>query len=129
MRVLDSDFLIDVLNNEEEAIFKVHEIMTGEEPFVTTVINAQEVLVGAFSRTKSDLEVTLHFLQEIPILDYTFNDSIEVSQLQNHLLRKGSPIGNFDGIIAGICLAHHATLVTRNKKHFSCVPGLNIEEW
>jgi tRNA(fMet)-specific endonuclease VapC len=34
-----------------------------------------------------------------------------------------------DLIIACICLAHDATLVTRNVKDFKNVPGLKIENW
>ena len=41
----------------------------------------------------------------------------------------GTPLGAIDYQIAGIALAHRATLVTRNKKEFDRVPGLKVEDW
>ncbi len=38
-------------------------------------------------------------------------------------------IGRADLLIASIALAHRATLVTRNVKHFRAVTNLNVENW
>ena len=45
------------------------------------------------------------------------------------LRRKGTPLEDADILIAGIALAHDATLVTRNTKHFARVEGLRLEDW
>ena len=42
---------------------------------------------------------------------------------------KGQPIGPLDNLIAGIALAHGATLVTRNLREFSRVPRLAVVDW
>jgi len=38
-------------------------------------------------------------------------------------------IGTMDLKIAAIALAHNATVLTRNVKDFSLVPGLHVEDW
>lgn len=38
-------------------------------------------------------------------------------------------IGRADLVIAAIALAHRATLVTRNLRHFRQVPGLQVDNW
>lgn len=38
-------------------------------------------------------------------------------------------IGRADLLIASIALAHRATLVTRNLRHFRQIPGLNTDNW
>ncbi|MBV9125911.1 MAG: type II toxin-antitoxin system VapC family toxin [Planctomycetes bacterium] len=43
--------------------------------------------------------------------------------------KKFKKIGRADLLIAAITLAHRATLVTRNLKHFRQVPGLQVENW
>ena len=42
---------------------------------------------------------------------------------------QGVRIGTMDLKIACICLAHDATLLTRNVRDFSQVPGLRFENW
>lgn len=41
----------------------------------------------------------------------------------------GTPLGPIDYLVAGIALEHRATLVTRNTREFSRVPGLSIVDW
>lgn len=38
-------------------------------------------------------------------------------------------IGRADLLIASIALAHRATLVTRNVRHFRPIAGLTVENW
>jgi len=45
------------------------------------------------------------------------------------LVREGTPIGDFDAMIAAHALALDVTLVTNNTKHFSRVHGLRIDNW
>ncbi len=40
------------------------------------------------------------------------------------LRARGLLIGDFDLLIAAMALVHHSTLVTRNVRHFSRIPGL-----
>ena len=45
------------------------------------------------------------------------------------LLKSLKKIGRPDLLIGCIALAHRATLVTRNVRHFRQIPGLMIENW
>ena len=45
------------------------------------------------------------------------------------LAEQGSPIGEFDALIAAHAIALEVTLVTNNTKHFSRVEGLKIVNW
>lgn len=47
-----------------------------------------------------------------------------------HRLKRELPrIGTMDLKIAAICLAHDATLLTRNVADFQHIPGLRVENW
>ncbi len=128
MNVLDSDFLIALLRKNPEVLGKLGELTARDEPTATTVFNAHEVLRGAME-TKHNAEVTARFLRSLRILPYDFEAMRHALDVINDLKRKGTPIGLFDELVAGICRAANATIVTRNIKHFSCVPGLRVERW
>lgn len=46
-----------------------------------------------------------------------------------HLEGRRVPIGPLDNLIAGVALAHRATLVTRNKREFSRLSDLAVIDW
>jgi tRNA(fMet)-specific endonuclease VapC len=50
-------------------------------------------------------------------------------QIRAQLRQAGTPIGDFDEMIAAHALALDATLVTDNVRHFERIPGLGIENW
>lgn len=50
-------------------------------------------------------------------------------RLRAGLRLQGTPIGDFDEMIAAHALSLGAVLVTNNVRHFSRVPGLEIENW
>lgn len=49
--------------------------------------------------------------------------------LRASLEAAGTPIGHCDLFIASTALAHNLTVVTRNVREFSRVPGLLVEDW
>jgi hypothetical protein len=53
----------------------------------------------------------------------------EASDLMASRRRKGRPGELRDTMIAGIVLAHHAALATRNKAHFDDIPATIINPW
>lgn len=50
-------------------------------------------------------------------------------QLRARLRRAGTPIGDFDEMIAAHALSLGAVLVTANVRHFERVEGLVVENW
>jgi tRNA(fMet)-specific endonuclease VapC len=49
--------------------------------------------------------------------------------IRAHLQHAGTPIGNYDLLIAAHALQEGFTLVTNNTKEFNRVPGLKVENW
>ena len=63
------------------------------------------------------------------IADWTSECTDQFAMTQSSLLKKGTPIGFTDAMIASHALINDATLVTNNQKHFSQVAGIKLENW
>jgi predicted nucleic acid-binding protein len=48
------------------------------------------------------------------------------AHIRGNLRQQGLIIGDFDILIGATALHHNLTLVTRNRKHYERIPGLNI---
>jgi tRNA(fMet)-specific endonuclease VapC len=98
------------------------EILRGRFDFLLKADNAQ------------NLEKALHWLNESENLlaqhliigfDKHFLTKLEKFRYGS----KFRKIGRADLLIASICLANFAVLVTRNVKHFKHFPNLEVENW
>jgi len=45
------------------------------------------------------------------------------------LERAGTPLDDFDLIVAACAITHNLVLVTHNIKHFNRIEGLTIQDW
>ena len=71
----------------------------------------------------------LDVTSRLKVLDFNPEGARRAGQIKAHLQRIGAPIGPYDLLIAGIALAHDLTVVTRNTREFSRVPGLRVDNW
>ncbi len=65
----------------------------------------------------------------IHLLPFGKQEALSAALIRASLEKKGQPIGPFDLLIAGTALANNATLVTHNKKEFSKINALPLEDW
>ncbi len=136
MKLLDTDIL---------TLFFAGNTAVGErlrretDSITTSVITRIEVLRGRFEALmKADNGTQLERAQQRLLAaerDLTAFTTIPVdgaSAAWFDKLRKQKrlkKIGRADLLIASITLAHRATLVTRNVRHFRQVPGVAVENW
>ena len=125
--LLDSNVLIGLLKGHQGLLAKVqqYEVST---VFLSAIV-LHELAFGAFNGNKPDFNLRRLEGMAFPQLPFDRHDAIAAGELRAHLRRLGTPIGNFDTLIAGQALARGMTLVTHNTREFSRVPGLQLEDW
>lgn len=69
------------------------------------------------------------FLVPVQLLPFDSRCADHAATLRAKLDTAGTPIGPHDTLIAATALRHGATLVTRNVREFSRVPGLKWVNW
>ncbi|EDN69535.1 PilT-like protein [Beggiatoa sp. PS] len=90
-----------------------------------------ELLYGARASQRKDenLDKVYQFLRIVNVVDFDQACAEQYSHIRASLRKKGRPTGETDALIAAIALAHNATLVTDNIKHFQHIDGLILENW
>lgn len=123
MLVADSDVLIDFLKGYASARF---EEALEDGIVVTTTVSRFEIIAGAI--TRQGLLSALELLEGIPHLEFDAAAADAAASVDQQLRAGGISLPTADTLIAGTALAAGLPLLTRNRKHFERVPGLQLEE-
>lgn len=136
MTLLDTASLSVLMSGHVRLTERVSE---AEKPIGITIVTRIEVLQGRFASilTAADgrqlllaqqwLERNEAYMQALNVVPIDAESAERFDALREH--RKLKKIGRADQLTASVALAHRATLVSRNIRHFRQVPGLNVENW
>jgi tRNA(fMet)-specific endonuclease VapC len=75
------------------------------------------------------LAALAQLLQPMQRLAFDSACAAQAARIRAELEARGTPIGPHDILIAATALRHQSTLVTRNVREFSRVPGLQWLNW
>jgi tRNA(fMet)-specific endonuclease VapC len=137
MHLLDTDTLTYLHAGHQRVVRRLREL--DDQNVGTTIITKIELLRGRFEfmlkaasgtdllRAQQWLVRTEELLAEILIIPMDEAAAIEFDRLR--VARRLRRIGRADLLIANISLAHRATLVTRNVRHFQQIPRLIVTNW
>ncbi len=126
--LLDTDTCIYFINGKFGLKEKLQTI--GKQRLFISEITIAELKFGAENSQKVEynrkvVEKFIKASQVIPIAG-----SIDIYAREKARLRKqGTPIDDFDLLIASIAIANKMILLTRNEKHFKRINNLEYENW
>jgi tRNA(fMet)-specific endonuclease VapC len=69
------------------------------------------------------------FLLPLNLINLDRSSAMEAATIRAQLEKKGTPIGPYDLLIAGLARSRDMTLVTNNTKEFERIVGLYLENW
>lgn len=125
MTVADTDVLIDALRGSEPVATRIGRELRART-LATTAVSAFELLSGA--RTEGEQNKVGLLLAALTVLEFDERAAEAASAARRALEKAGRGIGMADYLIAGICIARDAPLLTRNREHFERIPGLVLGE-
>ena len=118
--LIDTDVMIDVSRGNTNAASYLDSL---SDPAIS-IITAQELIVGA--RDKRDLVGIDSLVSTYPVMHI---DSA-IGQLAYDLLKRyarSDGLRTFDSLIAATAIEQGCALVSRNRKHFAMIEGLQLE--
>lgn len=139
MWILDTDHVSQVLRGDPKVIAQLSKC---SQQTSTTIITVQEIFNGWVTTLNQPnarrdeilyqyhrLWLAIEFLKNLPILEFdepAFKQYEALLVSNPHLRKKHL---QKDLRIASIALVRGATVVTRNRRDFEQVPGLQFEDW
>ncbi len=133
LELLDTTFLIDLVNNDSGALAKAKDMdMNGIVP-VLSVISSHEYLFGVHLRYRNDKKVlslklagARRDLGSFEMLPLTQEITELSAEIHASLSAKGEIIGINDIYVGATALYHNLRLITRDVLHFERINGLRV---
>jgi tRNA(fMet)-specific endonuclease VapC len=95
-----------------------------------SAITLAELRYGAERKGSRKLHALITtFAASVDVVAFDPDAAVEFGRIGSILAVRGTPIGEFDVLIAAHAVALRCTLVTNNTRHFAKVPGLALENW
>lgn len=119
----DTDVLIDYFNGSPPAAAEV-EVLIREERLVLSSVSVFELYAGIIGKKR--LQAIDLLIKNALILPLDQQAAKEAGLIFTDLKSRGQLIGNQDILIAAIAQVHALPLLTRNRKHFDRVKGIDF---
>jgi len=121
--VVDTDVIIDYLKKRHPGAEFLKKAYLKYRIYVTA-ITVYELLYGVQKSGKENLINRL--LKYVTVVPFDDAAAKKAAAIHYVLRSNGIDIGVKDAFIAGICDAHNMPLLTRNIKHFKCIPSIKL---
>jgi tRNA(fMet)-specific endonuclease VapC len=126
--VLETDTCIAILRGSKKVQARRANVV---DDVATTWLTAAELFFGAARSASPDDNAALvtRFLGTMDVLVPDLASARLFGTMRATLFDAELPVADADLFIASIAVAHGATVVTGNRKHFERIPGVGLEDW
>jgi tRNA(fMet)-specific endonuclease VapC len=128
--LIDTDILSLFFRAHPQVVQSFETYTTEHDTINISILTYYEILSGLKHKSAaSQLASFTEFAAGCHIAPLTEQSVSLSADLYAALRAQGTPLDDIDLLIAGIALANEWVLVTRNRRHFERVPGLEIDDW
>lgn len=128
--MLDTNMCIYIIKQQPETVLKKFTKIEVGDVFISSVTYAELMYGVQKSHHVEKNTVALEeFTSPLEVIAFDGDAARHYGDIRAYLEKKGMPIGALDMMIAAHARCMNFTLVTNNKKEFSRVPHLKMEDW
>lgn len=129
--ILDTSFLVDVMNTDDAALRKVDEIEADGIEQNVPAMTLQELYigVGASDLPERERRKIEYVVKSRPILPTTEEIARKAGRIDGQLRKQGERIDLGDATIGATGIVRDEPVVTGNPGHFERIPGLDVEDY
>jgi tRNA(fMet)-specific endonuclease VapC len=131
MLILDSNTISDYFRGDPQVVTRLQALRPAD--LGVPAIFEYELRYGLLRLPQEAaaprMAALTQLLRPMQMLPFDAECAAHAARIRTTLEAAGTPIGPHDTLIAATALRHQATLVTRNVREFSRVPGLQVLNW
>ena len=125
--LLDTTFLIDLINRDPDAKAKLDELAEESTPVAFSVLTVYEVGIGISATSERErYERVTDSMSVVPLGRSTSQKAVSI---QRTLRSRGEEIGSIDALIAATATERADTVLTRNVDEFERVKTIDVETY
>lgn len=130
MLMLDTNICIYIIKKKPETILKHFKLLQVGDVCISAVTLAElRYGVEKSQQPQKNQAALEEFILPIEVIAFDETTTHCYGRIKTYLEKKAIPIGAIDLMIAAHAQSLNSILVTHNKKEFSRIPGLTIENW
>jgi tRNA(fMet)-specific endonuclease VapC len=127
--MLDTDMVSFFIKNNPKTV-RIKAAQHCKENLSISAITHAELIFGLRKNYSKQLDYWLaQILERFKVYAFDSAAALVYGDIRAKLEKSGTPLENMDMLIAATALSNNAILVSHNKKHFSKIKGLKIENW
>ncbi len=128
--LLDTNICIYIINRAPDKVYQRFETLRVGDVGISAITYCElQFGISNSKNPEKNQQALTGFLSPLEVLDFPSAASQIYGDIRTRLKRAGTPIGNYDLLIAAHALFANLVLVTNNTKEFQRVPGLLLEDW
>ena len=130
MACLDTSFLVDLIRGKEQIKTLLEELIKRKQIITIASPSLMELMSSASLNQKRDeKKEIIDILSSMSVLSLDAESAIKAGEIEAKLIISGETIPSTDIMIAAIAMQNNETLVTKNKKHFSRIKGIEVVDY
>ena len=129
MYLLDTDTLIYFFKQQGHVAAHLRQVQASQIALPSVVVFELEYGLLRSTKPQAQQKGMDAVRAAYRVLSLDAKSATSAAWVKHTLELAGATIGPADQFIAGIALANDLTLITRNTREFSRVPGLRLENW
>jgi tRNA(fMet)-specific endonuclease VapC len=128
--MLDTNMCIYIIKQHPPSVLKKFTTLKLGEVGLSSITFSELMYGVQKSQYQEKNQAALEdFILPLEIIPFSIEAATHYGHIRAYLAKQGTPIGPLDTLIAAHAQSLHSILVTNNKKEFSRIPKLKIEDW
>lgn len=131
MVCFDTTFIVDLLRGSKNVQLLVKQLDSGSETISAASPSIIEIVRGlkVGNVRESEIEKVNALISSLNVLSLDKESAILAGNIEADLINSGEIIELVDIMIAAIAINNNEVLITRDKKHFSRIKNLMIQDY